>query len=334
MNTASSRRLVRPRLVSAARRALTALVLAFLAACALLAAGVAPFGGGPAGAVSGNAGPVAITVTPTSGVSDGQAVSIHAEVPSGTVIYELKAHVCLPNANVRSNFDFGFQGKKCTNAPVGAGDVEQTASFGEGVQAGDLEGFKVGSGSTMWVNELGYNVPIACGPAQQCDLVVRAQITNGTVFFTVPLCYGADCANADAPPPAPATDPPAPAAPAAAATDSSASSGGAGSATGGGAASGPTSAAGGVAAAGKAATSGKSPAGKGAGKGAAANSGGTVNGDRELASATTTAATSASDLSRGWRVLIAAVAGALAAADIARVVMRTRRRRSMELGTT
>lgn len=299
------------RVLRAASHLLSLVVLACLSVGALL-------GAGPAGAVSGNAGPVAITVTPTSGVTDGQELAIHAEVPDGTVIYEIKAHLCLPNANVRSNFDFGFQGKKCSNAPVGGGDVEQTASFGEGVAAGDLGGFHVGAGSATWVNELGYNLPITCGPGQQCDVVVRVQITNGTVFFTVPLCYGTGCANVDAPPPA-TEPPPTSAAPPAAAGDSS---------TAGGASSGPVNASGGASAPGNAVGNSAAAAGPGVATKASTSHG--TGGVREIAAAA--AMTTSSELTLGWRVLIAAVAGAVAAADIARVVLRTRRRRTLGLG--
>ncbi len=186
---------------------------------------------GPVDAVDGTVGPIAFTVT----LNDGHDVAVHAQAADGVLIYELRVHLCVPNANVRTNFDFGFQGKKCTNAPVGAGDVEQVAAFPDGATAGDLNTFKVDTGTVHWVNDLGYDQTIDCGPAKQCDVVVRASITNGAAFFTAPLCY--DCpAEATPPgqlpagtPPPPTEPPPTTAAPAAAA---------------GGSAGGPTSAGG------------------------------------------------------------------------------------------
>jgi hypothetical protein len=164
-------------------------------------AGVFLFGMQYAGAATGTAGPATVTVTPTAGVVDGDAVAIHASVPQGTRIYELRAHLCVPGRTLRANFDFGFQGRRCTNAVVGSGDVERVAAFPAGVTGADLSGFKVGEGTVHWVNERGYDQTIDCGPGRPCDLVVRVQITNDTRFFTAPLCYGSKCAPEGSPTP-------------------------------------------------------------------------------------------------------------------------------------
>ena len=95
--------------------------------------------------------------------------------------------------SIRTNFDFGFQGQRCVNVAVGHGDVEQTIEYGGGVNAGNLDTFKVGAGSVRWVNELGYDQVIDCGPGHPCDLAIRVQITDNTLFFSVPLCYGPTC---------------------------------------------------------------------------------------------------------------------------------------------
>jgi hypothetical protein len=294
----------------------TVLVLAVMACLFLL------MGGAPehAGAVSGNAGPVSITVTPTSQLQDGQVVQIHAEAPAGTVIYELKAHLCVPNGRITTNFQFGFQGQQCSNLAVGSGDVEQIVSSGEGTQSADLT-FRVGEGSAHWVNDLNYDQTITCGVDQPCDLVVRAQITDDTVFFTAPLCYGAACTPESGPPPA--TNPPAASgAPPAAGADASSSGGGA-----------PGSTSAEVDAAPKSAADVAAGAAKAAGVTASAATSHGTGGERELAAAAASSP-SPSRLTLGWRVLIAAVAGAVAAADIARVVTRTRRRnRPLGMGT-
>jgi len=312
------------------RRAFTLFQFGFLLVAALVAGGVLSFGAGTAGAASGTAGPIAITVTPTSGVSDGQAISIHAEAPAGTVIYELRAHLCLPNANVNNTFDFGFQGKKCTNAAVGAGDVEQVASFGQGVSTADLDTFKVGVGTVHWVDELGYDQIIDCGPGKQCDVVVQVQITNGTVFFTVPLCYGAACAPDGAPA---TTAPPTTAAPAPPAAAASASGTGTGSA---GAGANPTTAAGSAAAPKAGAASGAAKAGHGDVGTKSAGAQGKGDGSTALAEATpASATTTASDtgLSLTARLFIAAIAGALGAARIIAVLSKARRNSTTRLGT-
>ena len=150
------------------------------------------FGARGAAALDGNAGPIAVSVTP---VSRGRAVAIHARVTAGTTIYEIKAHLCVGGARVRDTFEFGFQGTACPNVAVGAGDVERVAAFAAGATTGDLM-FNVGDGAAHWVNELGYDQTIECGAGHPCEVVAEIQITNGTVFFIAPVCYGGNCAAA------------------------------------------------------------------------------------------------------------------------------------------
>ena len=253
-------------------------------------------------AVDGTVGPITFTVTPSTQVNDGQPIAIHAQAADGVLIYELKAHLCVPNANLRTNFDFGFQGKKCTNAPVGAGDTEQIVSFPNGATAGDLDTFKVGVGTVHWVNELGYDQTIDCGPGKQCDVVVRAQITNGTAFFTVPLCYGRLPAEG-APPVDPAAAAPPPSDPPASTEPPAAASGSA--------AGGPTSA------------GGNASGGTNGGGAAGANGSGTAaDGSEQALAATGTTVPSPHDLSPRSRVLLAAGATAGAAVLIAWIVAR------------
>jgi hypothetical protein len=166
---------------------------------ALVAAAVVVLGAaaGGAGAATGTAGPISVTVLPVTSVRDGQTVNIDVRAPAGVVIYEIRAHLCLPGADLRSNFDFGFQGRRCTNIAVGHGDFEQSVAYPSGVAAGSLNTFKVGSGTASWVNELGYPASITCGPGHPCNLVVRVEITDDTVFYTAPLCYDAACATND-----------------------------------------------------------------------------------------------------------------------------------------
>jgi hypothetical protein len=158
-----------------------------------IALGALAFGTPEAGATTGHAGPIAVAVTPDARLVDGQSLHITADAPSGVVIYEIRAHLCLAGPNVRSNFDFGFQGQRCSNVAVGHGDFEQSVSYPSGVSSGSLNTFKVGVGTARWVDELGYPGTISCGPGHPCDVIVRIQITDATVFFDEPLCFDASC---------------------------------------------------------------------------------------------------------------------------------------------
>src|SRR5262249_55870366 len=85
------------------------------------------------------------------------------------------------------------QGKRCSSVPIGNADIEQVATFASGATSADLPPFRVGSGSVSWRNELGFPLTLTCGGAGACALVVQVEITNGTVFYTAPLCFGSGC---------------------------------------------------------------------------------------------------------------------------------------------
>jgi len=160
--------------------------------------------GPTAGAVDGTAGPVAVTVVRTP---DGQGVSVHAEAPGGVLIYEIAAHLCIHDSGVRTMFDFGFQGKKCTSAPVGGSDVEQKVNYATGSAVADLPLFRISEGSVHWFNSAGFEQEISCGPGLPCDVVVQLQITNADVRFPAAVCFDATCPAGtvgETPPPAPA----------------------------------------------------------------------------------------------------------------------------------
>lgn len=297
------------------KRVLTLAQLMFVVGAVLLAAGALSIGSGTAGAVSGTTGPISVSVTPTSGLSDGQSVAVHAEAPPGIVIYELKVHLCLPGSYIGTNFNFGFEGEKCTNLAPGAGDAEKLASFPDGTQSAELDTFKVGEGGVHWVNALGDDQVIMCGPGQPCDLVVRVQLTNDTRFYTAPLCYGDGC-----PPDGQTTNATTPAAAGAATPPPAAAS----SSAAGGISGAPTAST--TASHGAKVTSGESNS-------STANRAGLDNGNQQAVALDETTAGAAGGLSRPVRVFVAAAAGAICMARIITVIKRTRRRTTGGLGT-
>jgi len=293
------------------------------AAAAFVLAGIPTSDIPSAGALTGNAGPLTVSTTESAGDAVTN-VSIHAEAPAGTVIYELRAHLCnvVGLALVDNTYDFGYQGQRCANVPLGGGDVETIASYQNGSQSADLQ-FHAGRGSLQWVNELGYSNTLECGPGSPCLLVVQAQITDKTVFFNAALCYGVECpAGLGTAPSAPA--PPAAPPPAAAAVETPPSATGASST--------PASTAPAV---------GASNAGATAGGHAESRSTGVADGtrstsrnaalgaeDRELdqaSPASSTLSVSTALLSQRERVFLAAIVGALGCARIVHVMTRARR---------
>lgn len=276
----------------------------------LVAVGAVPIVINGAEGMTGESGPITFSVVPAVGLTDGQVVDVHAgSTDGGVVIFSITAHLCATD-KVTGDRSFSFAGVACTNVPVGQSDVEQTNVTG-GTASADLQ-FKVGAGRATWLSSTGYDGSIACGPGQPCDLVIRAEITNGTVYYKQPLCFGTGCA---ADPSAPAPAPPAAGnagGGAAATADASDASSGSGQAVPGGAGS---------------VTGGKVAGGKG--------SGGTSRSDAsaaESAAGTRQQSTvgASSDSSSGrWRVVAAALAGALGGIRIFSIVMSNRRRTGM-----
>jgi hypothetical protein len=285
---------------------------AFLLAATLFVAGVFPFTTHPA---NGQAqGALVIAAAPIANLSDGAVVKVHAE-STGLTIYSLSAHVCMPG-KVNGDHAFDFAGPFCVSVPIGQGEVEKVVSF-PGVNAADLE-MKVGTGSVEWHNTIGYPYSLTCGPGNPCDLVVRAEITNATAYFQVPLCFGTGCpaaaplpsnptAHEVSPPPTPTTEPP----PATTTTAAPAAAAPAAAPPGGG-------------------SNGAAP--KAAGTGTSHSS---TSPSGDLASAQSTSAISIppEGPSRGVRVFVAALVGALGGARIVQVVSRARKGRGPRLGT-
>ena len=247
-------------------------------------------------AVDGTVGPITFTVTRDI---NGQRVAIHAQAADGVLIYELRVHLCVPNANVRTNFDFGFQGKKCTNAPVGAGDIEQVVASPTvrppATSTRSRSASELSIGSTISATTRPSTVGPASSATWSCGRRSRTAPRSSPPRSATGLPGGGDSARpAPAGTPPPPTDPPATHRPPAA----------------GGSAGGPTSA------------GGASCATNGGGAAGANGSGTVADGSEQALAATGTAVPSPRDLSPRSRVLLAAGATAGAAVLIAWIVAR------------
>jgi len=280
--------------------------------------------------MDGTAGPISVSVNPTSGLTDGQPVSIHAQAAPGSDLYEIRVHLCLPGAVIENTVDFDFDGPNCSPTAVSPNaDNESIVTIPPGTGGTGDATFRVGVGSgAPWGDLFGGNHTLTCGPDAPCELVVQLQVPNTTVFSVVPLCFGT-CPGA---PPAPA-----PSAPASGDTPGAAT--GAGQTAAGGAGAGPSSAGStGGSATGTGASSTPTPAGAGAGAGRGAA-------DRQVASAQARSSGRSSGTGllatvigspiahRAARVFAGGVAGVVGGCLIAFIIIRARRRMA-EAGIT
>jgi len=160
------------------RNSLNALRWGFLLLATLFVAGVIQFGTQGAGGLTSNAGPLTVTATPVVNLSDGQAVNVHLEAASGTVIFSVTAHTCV-SGKVGGEHSFGFGAPFCPNTPIGTGQVEQLTAF-SGVPSADFR-YTVGAGTVNWTDEAGFPSALTCGPDSPCDMVLKVEITNDRV---------------------------------------------------------------------------------------------------------------------------------------------------------
>jgi hypothetical protein len=157
----------------------------------------------PASSADGTAGPVQVSVNPTSGLTDGQVVAIHAQASPGSDLFEIRTHLCRGGAVFENTVDFAFDGPNCSPSPMSANaDHETILAIRPGTGGTGNSTFRVGVGTGLpWTDVLGATHTLTCGPSDPCDLVVQLQVPETTVFYAVPLCFGA-CPTASGEPPA------------------------------------------------------------------------------------------------------------------------------------
>jgi hypothetical protein len=271
-------------------------------------------------------GAVHVSATPTTGLTDGQAVAVHVEAANGFPMFDVQLHLCKGGVGIKNGFEFDLDGPYCSPykvSPAADAAVDQRIS---GTTTADLT-FHVGAGTgAPWQETDAGTHTLTCGPGAACDLVAQIAVPNANLFAALPLCFGAGC-----PPETTPTVPPVAAAGAAASggqsggvsTANGAASNSATSANGKGTSGRPGSGVPGAdhagGSAGTAAQAPKSPAGQSAATGAAAPD------DVSTALAVPAVATSTPTIAT-WRIVLAGIAGLLCGARIVSVISRTRRR--------
>jgi hypothetical protein len=286
--------------------------------------------------------PYTVKVTSTGA----QQVNIHAEVGGGANLFSIIAHVCAPDAEVSDTYAFGFQGPNCSNKAIGDGDVEAKVVL-QNATAADVP-MRLGIGAVTWIDEIGYVHSLACGPDHPCNLVVELQVTNGTLFKSVPFIAGVPVNPPGAAPPPP-TAPPTPAPSAAPPAAPSGAGAGAGASDGSSptATTAPCTATADAAAASSTTTTKKAPttsttpckAAAGKGGGGSGGSSASLSGKSDPAQLETPAPASAvSDASaiahRAAHVFWAMASGLVGGLMIALIVMRARKHAAVNAMST
>jgi hypothetical protein len=134
--------------------------------------------------------PLVVTVSSTSGLHDGQAVTVHVVPKPGSDIYGIEARVCAPKATITVESDFypNQTGNCALHALSSRADAHVSVAASPPYQSSDLT-FHVGTGSDHFTTEYGQSVSITCGPGHPCQLVLLLQVPGGFGFQSYPLTF-------------------------------------------------------------------------------------------------------------------------------------------------
>jgi hypothetical protein len=145
----------------------------------------------PISATTGSAGPATVTVTPTTDLTDGQAVAVSATFAAGSVS-EMRVHLCAHNAGISNTADFDLDGPFCSPNKVSpAADVQKFVAVAPSDTSASILGdFHVGIGTgAEWTDIFSTTHTLTCDSTHQCDIVVQFQITGGQSWFAAPLTF-------------------------------------------------------------------------------------------------------------------------------------------------
>ena len=134
--------------------------------------------------------PLEAEVSNTTGLSDGDVVTIHVEADEGSEIYALEARLCAGDAVIEGDSDIRpTQTGKCVPQPLSpSSDAYVEALNNPPYQELDAS-FRVGEGTTTYTTQEGQEVTITCDRDHPCLIAVKYQIPNGYGFLTYPVEY-------------------------------------------------------------------------------------------------------------------------------------------------
>lgn len=134
--------------------------------------------------------PLDVSVSSTTGLSDGDAVSVHVTPHDGSSIFGLEAFICKPDATYLLDADIRpSQTGKCITKPLsGSSNDYVKVGVDPPYESADLD-VRVGVGSDTFVTHKGDDVTITCGPGNPCQLVLKLQVPDSYGFQSYPLTF-------------------------------------------------------------------------------------------------------------------------------------------------
>lgn len=135
--------------------------------------------------------PLKVALSSTTGLSDGQEVSIKVTPDGGSQVYGLEVFVCAPNQTFTQDADVRpTQSGKCISKRISAkSDDYKFVKVGPPYREANVT-FRVPVGTDTYLTDEGRQVAITCGPGNPCQLVMKLQYPDGFGFRAYPLTYG------------------------------------------------------------------------------------------------------------------------------------------------
>ncbi len=134
--------------------------------------------------------PLVVTVSPTTGMKDGQTVKVHVVPKAGSQVFGVDARLCAGSAHVEYDAQFApTVAGQCITKPLSAGsDAKTSVAVSPPYQEADVT-FRVGVGTDTFATQDGRQASITCGPSSPCQLVLKLQYPNAFGFQSVPVTF-------------------------------------------------------------------------------------------------------------------------------------------------
>ena len=134
--------------------------------------------------------PLKVSVSATSGLHDGQAVTVTVSADKGSAFYGMDARLCAGAPTIATFYDYTPDpaGNCILHALSADSDSYLEVPVAPPNQTGTLT-FRVGVGTDRFTTENLTKAAITCGPGHPCQLVVRLQYPHGYGFKAFPLTF-------------------------------------------------------------------------------------------------------------------------------------------------
>jgi hypothetical protein len=132
----------------------------------------------------------ATVVSATTGLADGDVVTIEVAARDGSEIYVAEARLCAGDQEISEDIDMrpSLTGK-CVSSPLSAGSDDFVSVASVPPYESLRLDFRAGVGSQTYTMQSGDEATITCDREHPCVVAVKFQVPNGYGFRTYPVEY-------------------------------------------------------------------------------------------------------------------------------------------------